>query len=419
MRPLKIFLRAAARLTLVVPVTPGNLLFIAALSLCATATANTDMAAPDDTGALQLNWVTSTVKSGDTLSAIAEKFNVGPQELRLIVKAGKPFKRLTRINPGDQIHFAFDAGNGLQQMLMRIDDETRLLIVRTENGFSASPISEPLEQRIQYTTGIITHSLFGAAKAAGISQSIIMSFAGLFGWDIDFSLDVRSGDRFSIAYESFYRDGEFVRDGAIIAAEYINRGTSYRAVRYTDPDNNTDHYSADGKTLRKAFLRSPVDFARVSSGFNLKRKHPILHTIRAHKGVDYAARTGTPIRATGDGKVVHRGRKGGYGRTIIIKHGSRYSTLYAHMSKYAHGTRPGNRVEQGQIIGYIGRSGLATGSHLHYEFRADGVHRNPLRFKFPGVAPVAKAHREDFATKTAPLFKQLDLLGRNQVALRK
>ena len=393
------------------------LLFAVVSTLCANAVANSTVAALSDVDDLQLNWVTSTVKSGDTLSAIALKHKISAGELHRIINAGNQAERLARIKPGDKIHFAFAADNSVQQIFTRIDEQTHLLIQRTDSGFSVSTIIEPLERRVQYATGTITNSLFGAASAASISQLVIMNFAALFGWDIDFNLDVRKGDQFSIVYESFYRNGEHVRDGGIIVAEYINRGNSYRAVRYTDPDNNTDHYSPDGKTLRKAFLRSPIAFARVSSGFNLKRKHPILHKIRAHKGVDYAAKTGTPIRATGDGKVVHRGSKGGYGRRIVLKHGSRYSTLYAHMSRYASKTRPGSRVVQGQIIGYAGRSGLATGPHLHYEFRADGVHRNPLRFRFPGVAPVPEKYRDDFAAKTAPLFAQLDLLGRNQVAL--
>ncbi len=390
------------------------LLFIAVSALSVSAFANAAAGSIDDK---QLNWVTTTVKSGDTLYAIAEKHNISINELYRIIHSSKPAKQLTRIKPGDQIQFAFSADNTIQQISKLIDEETRLLIQRTGEGFSTNAISEPLERRVQHASGIVTHSLFGAAREAGISESTVMSLAGLFGWDIDFSLDVRSGDRFSVVYESLYRDGEYLRDGDILVAEYINSGTPYRAARYTDPKGHSDYYSPDGKTLRKAFLRSPVDFARVSSGFSLKRKHPILHTIRAHRGVDYAAKRGTPIRSTGDGKVVHRGRKGGYGRTIVIKHGSRYSTLYAHLSKYAGKARVGKRVTQGQIIGYIGSSGLATGPHLHYEFRADGVHRNPLKFKFPGAAPVAKKYRQDFDLKTAPLFAKLDKLTRSQLAL--
>ncbi|MEM7294081.1 MAG: peptidoglycan DD-metalloendopeptidase family protein [Pseudomonadota bacterium] len=339
------------------------------------------------TSETDLTWVTAVVKSGDTLSAIADRHKIGPSELHRIVNSGKDAKKLARLRPGDEIEFAFDGENSVQRISKRIDEETRLLVERTVDGFSASTVSEPLERRVQYASGIINHSLFGAANEAGISSGIIMELAGLFGWDVDFGLDVRTGDQFSVVYETLYRNGDFVRDGKIIAAEFINRGERYRALRYTNPEGATDYYSPDGATLRKAFLRSPVDFARISSGFNLKRKHPILHTIRAHKGVDYAAKTGTPIRSTGDGKVVHRGSKGGYGRTIIIQHGSRYSTLYAHMSKYASKAKLGSRVKQGQIIGYIGSSGLATGPHLHYEFRADGVHRNPLSFKFPRCCP--------------------------------
>jgi murein DD-endopeptidase MepM/ murein hydrolase activator NlpD len=395
------------------------LLFAAVSTLCANALANSAIATLSDVDDPQLNWKTWTVKSGDTLSGIALKYNIGAGELHRIINAGNQAKRLARIKPGDEIHFAFAADNSVQQLVTRIDEQTHLSIQRTGAGFSVSTMVVPLERRVQYATGTITNSLFGSARASGISQFVIMNFAALFGWDIDFNLDVRKGDQFSIVYESFYRNGEHVRDGGIVVAEYINNGNSYRAVRYTDPDDNTDHYSPDGKTLRKAFLRSPIAFARVSSGFNLKRKHPVLHKIRAHKGVDYAAKTGTPIRATGDGKVVRRGHNGGYGRRIVLKHGSRYSTLYAHMSRYASNTRPGSRVIQGQVIGYAGRSGLATGTHLHYEFRADGVHRNPLRFRFPGVAPVPEKYHDDFAEKTVPLFAQLDLLGRNQVALSK
>lgn len=390
------------------------LLFVVFSTLSVDTLANTTENAISTT---PLNWATTTVKSGDTLYAIAERHNISANELHRIIHSSESAKQLTRIKPGDQIQFAFAANNDVQMISKQIDEETRLLIQQTEQGFTSNQINEPLERRIQRASGTITHSLFGAAKEAGISEVTVMNLASLFGWDIDFSLDVRSGDKFRVVYESLYKNGEYLRDGNILVAEYINRGTSYRAVRYTDPENRSDYYSPDGKTLRKAFLRSPVDFARVSSGFSLKRKHPILHTIRAHKGVDYAAKTGTPVRTTGDGKVVHRGRKGGYGRAIIIQHGTCYSTLYAHLSKYSNKARLGKRVTQGQIIGYVGSSGLATGPHLHYEFRADGVHRNPLRFKFPGVAPVPKKYSKDFDEKTTPLLTQLDRINDSQLAL--
>ena len=227
--------------------------------------------------------------------------------------------------------------------------------------------------------GVIESSLFMAAAEAGISENIIMELAGIFGWDVDFVLDIRKGDRFSMTYEELFRNGEKIANGDILAAEFINDGKSYKAVRYVNPQTNrAEYFSPDGRSMRKAFLRSPVDFRRISSGFSLTRRHPVLNKIRAHRGVDYAAATGTPIRAAGDGKIVHRANKGGYGRTVIIQHGSKYSTLYAHMSNYKRGHRVGSKVKQGEVIGFVGASGLATGPHLHYEIRVGGEPINPM-----------------------------------------
>jgi murein DD-endopeptidase MepM/ murein hydrolase activator NlpD len=245
---------------------------------------------------------------------------------------------------------------------------------------------------------------------------MIMELAAIFGWDIDFALDIRRGDHFTVVYQEYYLEGKKVRDGDILAAEFTNQGKSYRAIRYVDADGNAGFYTPEGLSLRKAFLRTPVKFSRISSRFTLHRKHPILNRIRAHKGVDYAAPRGTPIRATGDGKVVFRGRKGGYGRTIVIQHGSKYSTLYGHMSRYNGKVKLGRRVRQGQVIGYVGSSGLATGPHLHYEFRIDGVHRNPLTVKLPVAEPIAKRYRDDFQKLATPLIAQLELLTRSLVA---
>ena len=245
-----------------------------------------------------------------------------------------------------------------------------------------------------------------------------MALAGIFGWDIDFALDIRQGDSFTVMYEELLLDGEKVGDGNIIAAEFINDDRTYRAYRYTDSKEKTEYYSPDGKSMRKPFMRTPVDLARISSRFNLRRKHPVLNKIRAHKGVDYAAATGTAIKATGDGKVVHRGRKGGYGNTIILRHGNTYTTLYAHMSKYARKTGVGSRVKQGQIIGYIGSTGLATGPHLHYEFRVNGVHRNPLKVKLPSAKPLPESEMGRFQTSIQPLIVQLDAYTQNALVMR-
>jgi murein DD-endopeptidase MepM/ murein hydrolase activator NlpD len=255
-----------------------------------------------------------------------------------------------------------------------------------------------------------------SAQDAGLSDNLTMEIANIFGWDIDFALDIRKGDAFTVLYEELYLDGEKIDDGNILAAEFVNNGRTYQAVRYTDAGGHTDYYSLDGKSMRKQFLRTPVSIARISSRFNLKRKHPILNKIRAHKGVDYAAARGTPIKATANGRIVHRGKKGGYGNTIIIQHGSKYSTLYAHLSKYRGGLKKGSRVKQGQEIGYVGSSGLATGPHLHYELRVNGVHRDPLRVKLPGAEPLDRKYLDDFMTQANTLLARLDLVRNVQVA---
>ncbi|MET0094196.1 MAG: peptidoglycan DD-metalloendopeptidase family protein, partial [Sedimenticola sp.] len=259
-------------------------------------------------------------------------------------------------------------------------------------------------------------SLYQSAQRAGLDDSLIMELANIFGWDIDFALEIRSGDTFSLIYEEKYLDGDKYRNGAILAAEFINQGRVVRAVRYEDEHGDGSYFSPDGKSMRKAFLRAPVDFRRISSRFTRERYHPVLGKKRPHRGVDYAASTGTPIKAAGDGKVIYRGRKGGYGRTIIIQHGQKYTTLYAHMSKYRGKVKNGSRVRQGQVIGYVGKSGLATGPHLHYEFRVNGVHRNPLTVKLPAAEPIAKKYRADFKQKSAPLLTRLDLVSQTMLA---
>ena len=251
-----------------------------------------------------------------------------------------------------------------------------------------------------------------------MSDGLIMGLAGIFGWDIDFALDIRQGDSFTVFYEELYLEGEKVGDGNIIAAEFVNNNHTYRAYRYTDSNNKTEYYSPDGKSMRKPFMRTPVDLARISSHFNLRRRHPVLNKIRAHRGVDYAASTGTAIKATGDGKVMHRGKKGGYGNTIILRHGNTYTTLYAHMSKYARKTSVGSRVKQGQIIGYIGSTGLATGPHLHYEFRVNGVHRNPLKVKLPSANPLPDSEMDRYQASIQPMIVQLDAYTQNALVMR-
>jgi murein DD-endopeptidase MepM/ murein hydrolase activator NlpD len=364
-------------------------------------------------------WQEITVKPGDSIAAIFSRFDIPASQLHTLLQQGGPAENLKKIYPGQSLRIMTSAEQGLVQLSYPLDELSTLEIKRNDDGFDISTVTRTPEFRSKNASGVIDSSLFLAAGKAGLSDSMTMELAAIFGWDIDFALDIRKGDRFTVLYEEMYVDGENIGNGTILAAEFINQGKRYQAVRYTDAGGKTDYYSLDGKSMRKAFLRTPVEFSRISSGFSLGRKHPILNTIRAHKGVDYAAATGTPIKATGDGKIIFRGRKGGYGNAIVIQHGSKYSTLYGHMSKFRSGLATGSRVRQGQIIGYVGMTGLATGPHLHYEFRVDGVHRDPLRVKLPGADPLAEKYRADFDKKAEALMAQLDLVRDVQLASNK
>jgi len=256
--------------------------------------------------------------------------------------------------------------------------------------------------------GRIYSSLFEAAAKAGISDQSIMNLAGIFAWDIDFVLDIREGDEFVVIFEELWHNGELVKQGDILAAEFVNRGEVFRALRYVGPEGQIDYFTPQGNNVRKAFVRAPVSFSRISSNFNPRRRHPRLNTIRAHKGVDYAAPSGTPVQAAGDGKVIFRGRKGGYGNAVIIQHGGNITTLYGHLSRFSGKARNGTRVRQGDIIGYVGQTGLATGPHLHYEYRKNGVHMNPRTVTLPAADPINPALREDFVRTTRSMLLRLD-----------
>jgi murein DD-endopeptidase MepM/ murein hydrolase activator NlpD len=362
------------------------------------------------------NWQEVTVRSGDSLAAIFSRQGIPPQELHNLLAQGGATHNLKKIYPGQTLRIMTGEEGKLLKLVYQVDRLSTLEVSRSGEEYQISTSHRTPERRIKNATGTIDSSLFMSAQQAGLSDSLTMELAGIFGWDIDFVLDIREGDQFTVLYEELYLDGENIGNGEILAAEFVNQGQKYQAIRYTDKSGKTDFYSLDGKSMRKAFLRTPVEFSRISSGFSLGRKHPILNKIRAHKGVDYAAATGTPIKATSNGKIVHRGDKGGYGKTIIIQHGNKYSTLYAHLSGYRKGLKEGSRVKQGQVIGYLGSSGLATGPHLHYEFRVDGVHRDPLRVKLPGAEPLDKKYRDDFNAKAESLVAQLDLVRGVQVA---
>jgi len=360
-------------------------------------------------------WREYKVKSGDNLARLFKRANIKPQQLDELMKSGDEVKTLKRIFPKDTIRVLSDDRGILQALRYDIDHKSYLMVERENGKLVAKTYNHRIETREAHASGTIDSSLFLAAQDAGISQNIIMELANIFGWDIDFALDIRKGDSFTVLYEELYRNGEKISDGNILAAEFINDGHTYRAVRYTNPQTNrSEYFTPDGKSMRKAFLRSPVNFTRISSRFTVNRYHPILHKFRSHKGVDYAAKRGTPIQAAGDGKVIFKGKKGGYGKVMILQHGSKYTTLYAHLKTYNRKLRVGSKVKQGQTIAYVGSSGLATGPHLHYEFRVNGTHRNPLTVRLPVSNPVPKRYMADFELTTTPMFAQLDLLARSQ-----
>lgn len=350
------------------------------------------------------------VGSGDSLDRLFRRHELSVADLHRLLALDEVAPHLKRVRPGDTFEVHRD-GAALLGLTRRLD-ETRSLVVKLgEEGYTAGFLEHPVEVRLARTTGRITSSFYAAGLAAGLSDATIMRLAGIYAWDIDFALDIRRDDWFSVVYEELWQDGEKLRDGEIVAAEFSNQGRSYRAVRFPDEDGRASYYTPEGDNMRKAFLRAPVHFTRVSSNFNPNRLHPVHKIRRPHRGVDYAAPTGTPIMAAGDGKVISAGTQGGYGRTVVLQHGSNVTTLYAHMSRIASSARVGRRVKQGDIIGYVGATGTATGPHLHYEYRINGVHKNPRTVDLPKADPVPAARRAEFAAVTAPLVRELDALG--------
>jgi murein DD-endopeptidase MepM/ murein hydrolase activator NlpD len=359
-------------------------------------------------------WLEETVASGDSLALIFERLGLTPQELHRLTYSSEHADQLTTIKPGESLRIRLDHEDRLQELVYQPNPIETLHFTTGEEGFESRSETKELKQRRGYRSGTIESSFYLSAQEAGLSDGLIMDLATIFGWDIDFALEIRKGDSFSVVYEEdfveTFREGNKYGNGRIVAAEFSNQGRIYRAIRYEKDDGEYDYYSPDGRSMRKAFLRAPVDFRRISSRFAKERYHPVLGKKRPHRGVDYAAATGTPIKAAGDGKVIFRGKKNGYGNTVIIKHGSEYSTLYGHMSRFRGAVKKGTKVRQGEIIGYVGKTGLATGPHLHYEFRINGKHKNPLTVKLPASKPIEKEYREDFMRVSKEQGEALDQL---------
>ena len=359
--------------------------------------------------------ITLTVRKGDSLDSMFRRNDLSVADLARMLKIKEAKNSLRTIRPGDEIEVVRE-GEHVLSLTRRLDETVSLQVLADGDGYRTEFLTHPVERRQMAAHGEIKSSLFLAGAAEGLSDTLIMNFAGIFAWDVDFALEVRQNDSFSIVYDEIWQDGKKVRDGDILAAEFVNQGETFRAVRFENPKGKADYYTPEGRSVRKAFLRAPLDFRRVSSNFNPNRRHPVLKTKRPHRGVDYAAGRGTPVKAAGDGRIIHRGRKGGYGNTVIIQHGGNVTTLYAHLSGFRTGQKTGSRVKQGQVIGYVGATGLATGPHLHYEYRLNGVHRNPRTVPLPAADPVPAAYREQFAEATQPLLKTLDAISPTRLA---
>lgn len=370
---------------------------------------------PSVTAQAPEQWQDFTIRNGDTLTSVFKRAGLSSRDAFLVGEALKDTDALKRIYPGQTLSFVINDHqlHKLKHIRNKLESS---LILSTDQGYVVKEITQQPDIQPRFVKASIENSLFLDASQAGLSDRMIMELAAIFGWDIDFVLDLRQGDHFSLVYEEKFLEGKKIGEGNILSAQFVNRGETYTAVRYTDSQGNSSYYTPQGDSMRKAFLRSPVDFARISSSFKTRRKHPILGLTRAHKGTDYAARTGTPIKAAGDGKIIWRGKKGGYGNCVIVQHGGNITTLYGHMSNYRKGQKNGSRVQQGDVIGYVGQTGLASGPHLHYEFRVNGVHKNPQTVKLPHAAPIAEAEQAAFFAAAEQTLAQLEAYKATQLA---
>ncbi len=348
------------------------------------------------------------VGRNDTLDAIFRRMALDTADLAAIRQLPGIRQSLDFLKPGDAIKLTHTDGE-IKELTHKVSETQTLKVVRKDAGFAAKMIDNPVETRTRTATATIDSSLFQAAEAADISDMVALKLANVFAWDIDFVLDIREGDRFTVAYEQIYQDGKYLRDGEVLAAEFVNSGKVYRAVRFVTDTGTASYYTPEGLPMRKAFLRAPVEFTRVSSVFNPHRMHPILNRIRGHMGTDYAAPTGTPVHAAGDGRISFAGQRGGYGNAVVLAHSNSVSTLYGHMSRFAKHIRGGTHVQQGDVIGYVGMTGLATGPHLHYEYLVNGVHKNPQTVQLPGAEPLRADALQKFHHLTAPLLADLSL----------
>lgn len=362
------------------------------------------------------------VRSGDTLGTLLDRLGVEDDAAATFIKSDPIARNIMQLKAGKRVQAQTNENGELTRLSSmtiegRNESVKNIVVSRDGDKFKATETPGTLERRVEMRTGVIRSSLFAATDVAQIPDNVAMQIVDMFSTDIDFGSDLRRGDRFNVVYETFWMNGEYIYSGRVLAGEFMNGPTTYQAVWFNEEGKSGGYYSFDGKSLKKAFLRSPLEFTRISSGFSM-RKHPISGLWKAHKGVDFAAATGTPIRAAGDGTVTFVGQQRGYGNVIMIKHWANYSTVYGHMSRFASNLRQGAKVSQGQLIGYVGMTGWATGPHLHYEFRVDNVPRDPLKINIPNAQPLAAAQMQNFRAVASDMSHRFSLLAPDNSAIR-
>ena len=352
-------------------------------------------------------WQAVSVRSGQSLDTIFRQQGFSATTLFEIMALNKETRQLKKIRPGDLFEFQRHEDGSLKRMRYAVDEDHYLIIEHDGHELVASTEARDVITHIEETRGSITSSLFLAGKQAGLNDGMVMKLANLFGWDIDFVLDIRAGDRFLLIYEKIYRDGHFLRDGEIIGATFVNQGQQFQAIRF-DIDGRAQYFAPDGHNMRKAFLRAPLNFSYISSSFSPKRYHPILKRVTAHNGIDYKAPKGTPVFTAGDGKVIKSAYSKYNGHHVFVQHANSIVTKYLHFTKRT--VKKGQRVKQGQVIGYVGATGLAQAPHLHYEFVVNGVHRNPRTVPLPKADALKGKQLSDFRLASAPILSQLSRL---------
>ncbi len=355
------------------------------------------------------NWQTVKIKEKDTLSKIFTRLGVSTKDIHEIMTSDPASKPLAGLKPGQTLKVHINEEQQVEGLTLEMAPGNTLYVWRKEEGFQIEQKVVPLEKKLAFGKGEIQNSLFSAGKRAGLDHQVLSQMVEIFGWNIDFALDLQPNDTFRVLYEEKCLDGERIQTGNILAAEIVNGGKKHQAVRYQDKKAGlSGYYTPEGYGMHQAFLRAPLNFTRISSHFG-NRHHPILHRLRNHKGTDYSAPHGTPVQATGDGKVIFMGKRGGYGNVVELQHGARYSTLYAHLSRFPKNLRNGAEVKQGQVIGFVGHTGLATGDHLHYEFRIGGIHHNPLTVALPRKNSIPAKQKPHFIAHAKEMLHLLDM----------